>query len=102
MSTIEDPRADWTGSATGDYLDIIFVRVSEIDEDNLRFTLQMAGPIPQVPSHHLGYVWHLDLDKDGLFNNSAEDLNVRVAYDPNSGWNGYVDRHPSAPTLAGC
>lgn len=87
-----------------DYMDITSACIINIDHWTVRFEMTVVGDIPEDPSpRFIGYVWGLDLDQDGIFNEfppyspGYTDLNVRVAFDPDPthgavfGWHGFID-----------
>lgn len=101
---ITDDTNDWIGGIGLDYMDITSACIVNIDYWTVRFEMTVVGDIPEDPSpKFIGYVWGLDLDQDGIFNEfppyapDYTDLNVRVAFDPDPthgdvfGWHGFID-----------
>ena len=99
VSRVADPKDDWIGEPKVGYTDILATSVSDQGPDYFMFAMELPGPIPQTPTDHIGYAWELDLDSNGTFNETT-DRNVRVAFDPNSGWQGHVDGPDPFPVLS--
>ncbi len=95
-STITDSAGDWIGAIQEDYLDIVSASVSD-QGTNLLFSMDVNGAIPDEPPQAVGFVWHLDLDENGAFNEFPPDINVRVAYDTANGWQGFLDDDVQPP-----
>jgi len=103
-SCITDGTNDWIGGTGLDFMDITSACIVDVDYFTVRFEMSVADNIPEDPSPmFIGYVWGLDLDQDGIFNEfppyapDYTDLNVRVAFDPDPthgpvfGWHGFID-----------
>lgn len=103
-SCIIDDTNDWIGGTGLDFMDITSACIVNVDYFTVRFEMSVANNIPEDPSPmFIGYVWALDLDQDGIFNEfppyapDYTDLNVRVAFDPDPthgavfGWHGFID-----------
>lgn len=100
-SYVTDGTGDWMGGVGLDYMDITSACIVNVDYWTVRFEMNVVSGIPEDPSpRFIGYVWGLDMDKDEAFSEfppyapDNTDLNVRVAFDPNWGWQGYIDGKP--------
>ena len=103
-SCITDDTNDWMGGTGLNFMDITSACIVNVDYFTVRFEMSVVDNIPENPSPmFIGYVWVLDLDQDGIFNEfppyapDYTDLNVRVAFDPDPthgpvfGWHGFID-----------
>lgn len=60
---------DWIGGTGLDFMDITSACIVNVDYFTVRFEMSVADNIPEDPSPmFIGYVWALDLDQDGIFN----------------------------------
>ncbi len=90
-----DPSDDWISPfSRPSYMDITEIRIVKVDEDNIRFEMQVNESIPQSFKEIHFYGWFLDTDLNSStgqqYNDIGSDYNVQITYFPDKGWVGQV------------
>jgi len=93
---IVDGKGDWFGAPGEPYTDIRLAQVIQKNSTHVKVVMMVDERIPLDPPTFMGFVWSFDMDKNGWWS-TGPDLNVRVAYDIDFGWQAYLDRFDGNP-----
>lgn len=90
-----DPTDDWISPfSRPSYMDITEIRIVKVDNDNIRFEMQLNQDVPQSFKETHFYGWFLDTDLNSStgqqYNDIGSDYNVQITFVPDKGWIGQI------------